>query len=356
MIASGEAMTLREAEQIALRENPQLMASRLAALAGQRATETGSFHIPRIDFLMSAVQAPDLTRIGAQPGAITNPLIIPHVAIGAHLTMPVTDFGRTAFARDSARERARAQQEQSRSARTQILLAVRQAYWALWRAQRIEKLAGSRELDAALARNNRLIASMELATLLGRRSDETIAAEDSPDTAAEVYDIEQLTRRALNASPVIEERRRLQAAATKAAQSEKRAALPSIGLVASAGYVPVSAPRFPGTSYRAAGLIVSMPVLPWQPGAARRGEAELQEEAALAATREAENQAVKEVAVAVVRINSASASLAMARRGVAEAATAAEQAQAASRLAAAQHDVAVCKAALAFHLGETEPE
>jgi outer membrane protein TolC len=354
--ASAGAMTLREAEQIALRENPQVMMARLAALAAERATETGPLWAPRIDLLTSAVQAPDQTRIGAQPGAITNPIIISHLAVGAHLNLPITDFGRSALARDAARERAAAQREQSRLTRAQVVLAVRQAYWGLWRAQQLEKLAGPRELDLALARNNRLIASMELATLLGRGPGESLEAEDSPDTSAEIYDLEEITRRALRASPALEERRCLAEAAAKAAKAERRAALPAVSLVASAGVVPVAAPRFPGSSYRAAGILVSMPVLPWQPGAARREEAEMRWEAAEAATRDLENRVAKEVAVAVVQINSAAAALAMARSSLAEAATEAAQAQARSRLVAAEHDVAIRKAVLAFHTGVSEPE
>lgn len=352
---SAPAMTLREAEEIALRENPQLMAARLTALATQRATENGPPLVPRIDFLSSGVQAPEATRIGAQPGAITNPIIISHLAFGMHITMPLTDFGRSALTRDALRERSLAQQDQSRQVRAQILLAVRQAYWALWRAQQLEKAAGPRELDVALARNNRLIASIELAMILGKPPEESLFAEDAPDTSVEVLNVAELTRRALAAHPALEERRHLLEAASKAAKAEKRAGLPSVTLVASAGVVPVASRRFPGNDYSAAGILLSMPVLPWQAGAARRGEAELRSEAAAAAVREAENRIAKDVAVAVVQLNSASMALAAARNSAAEAKTPLEQTQAAARLAAAEHDVAIRKAVLDFHLGASEP-
>jgi outer membrane protein TolC len=352
---SSQGLTLREAEQIALRENPQVMGSRLAALATERGLSAGPAWMPRIDFLMSAIQAPDPTRVGAQPGAITNPAIIPHFAFGMHLTMPVTDFGRSAMMRDAARERSLAQKEQSRLIRAQVLLAVRTAYWGLWRAQELERLAASSELESTLARNNRLIAAMELATLLGRRPTEPMEAEDAPDLKLEVYDIEELIARALDSSPALEERRHLSTAASKTASAERRAVLPVISFIGSAGLVPVAAARYPGDSYSAGGFLVSVPVLPRQPVTGRREEAELLREAALASMRGVEDRIAKDVAAEVVRINSASASLALARRNLDEAKTPAERSQATARLIAAEHEIALRKAALAFHVGEAEP-
>ncbi len=132
--------------------------------------------------------------------------------------------------------------------------------------------------------------------------------------------------------------------------------LPSISFVGSAGIVPAAARAYPGDTYLAAGLLLSMPVLPWKPAAARRNETELRSEVARANVEDAENRLRRDVLATVLRINTASAALALARRDLDDAKTPPAQALAAGRVISAEHNMAVLKAALAFHAGDRGPE
>ena len=90
----GRTLTLREAEAIALKNNPQISIGKLQALISQQTIrETRSALLPNAYLSVTAVDAHDSSRISA--GGLNNPIIFPRAATGVTVSQLITDFGRT---------------------------------------------------------------------------------------------------------------------------------------------------------------------------------------------------------------------------------------------------------------------
>ena len=83
-----------QAEQMAIRNNPQITASKLLALAQHQVVrEARAAYLPTLNGNVSAVDANDGSRISA--GSLTASRLITHAGAGGNLTQLITDFGRT---------------------------------------------------------------------------------------------------------------------------------------------------------------------------------------------------------------------------------------------------------------------
>ena len=99
---AGKKLTLPEAEDIALKNNPAVSVARLNALASQQVTRgVRSAYFPTSSINLTGVDSLDNSRITA--GGLNNPVIYPRVAEGVIVSQLVTDFGRTANLVASAR-------------------------------------------------------------------------------------------------------------------------------------------------------------------------------------------------------------------------------------------------------------
>ena len=75
--ANLPALTLAQAEQMAIRNNPQITVGKLEALAQHEITrETRSAELPSATIAATAVQAEEASRIGA--GSLTSSRLRPH--------------------------------------------------------------------------------------------------------------------------------------------------------------------------------------------------------------------------------------------------------------------------------------
>ena len=137
---AAEKLTLPEAEALALKNNPQISAARLIALAeGEHAREVKSGFLPTLSANATGVDASPGTRITA--GALNNPVLYDRAAAGAVLNQLLTDFGRTSNLLASARFRARAQDALSTATAEQVTLAVDQAFYGGLAARALLKVA-----------------------------------------------------------------------------------------------------------------------------------------------------------------------------------------------------------------------
>lgn len=94
MPVQGQILTRVQAEQIAIRNNPRITASKLLALAQHEVVrEARSSDLPTLTGNISAVDANDGSRISA--GSLTASRLITHAGAGGNLTQLITDFGRT---------------------------------------------------------------------------------------------------------------------------------------------------------------------------------------------------------------------------------------------------------------------
>jgi outer membrane protein len=121
-------LTRRQAEQLALKNNPQITVGRLRALqAGEFERVQRSALLPNAYLSLTATDASDNARIAA--GGLNNPIIFPRAATGATVSQLITDFGRTSNLVSSAKSAARAEAENSAATTAQIVLAVDQAFY-----------------------------------------------------------------------------------------------------------------------------------------------------------------------------------------------------------------------------------
>jgi outer membrane protein len=121
-------LTLKDAENIARRNNPQISVARLLALASQQVTrETRSSLWPTANLDITGVESQENSRISA--GGLNNPIIYERAAGGVTVSQLVTDFGRTNNLIASANMSARAEAQNAIATQEQILLEVNQAFF-----------------------------------------------------------------------------------------------------------------------------------------------------------------------------------------------------------------------------------
>lgn len=132
-------LSIKEAEQLALKNNPQVSVARLTALASHQVTrETRSALWPTAVADFTGVDSND-RRIAA--GALNNPIIYGRAAAGASVTQLITDFGRTTNLVSSAKLNEKAENENALATQEQIRLAVDQAFYNALQAHSVTRVA-----------------------------------------------------------------------------------------------------------------------------------------------------------------------------------------------------------------------
>jgi len=126
---AGAPLTRKQAEALALKNNPQITVGRLRALeAAQYVREQRSALLPTAYLSLTAVDASDRARIAA--GGLNNPIIYPRAATGGTVSQLITDFGRTSNLVSSAKSAAKAEDENSAATTAQVIAAVDQAFYS----------------------------------------------------------------------------------------------------------------------------------------------------------------------------------------------------------------------------------
>src|SRR5580765_3610964 len=134
-------LSLKEAEQRALAGHPDIAGAQAAAQALQQTVrEVRSAYYPAIlGNATGAAASPDGARITA--GALNNPSIFDRFATGVVASQLVTDFGRTRDLVETQRLRAGAREQDVTLVRAEVLLDVDRTYFAVLRAQSVERVA-----------------------------------------------------------------------------------------------------------------------------------------------------------------------------------------------------------------------
>jgi outer membrane protein len=144
-------LSLKDAEALALKNNPAISVARLNALASEQVTRgVRSSLWPQAYANLTAVDARNNSRITA--GALNNPIIYTRAAGGATVSQLITDFGHTTNLVASARLQAKAEAENAAATRQDVLLAVDQAFYSTLQAHAVlrvaEQTVASRQLLA----------------------------------------------------------------------------------------------------------------------------------------------------------------------------------------------------------------
>ena len=133
-------LSLKDAQALALKNNPQISVARLTALASQQVTrEVRSNLWPTATINLTAVDAEPGSRITA--GALNNPIIYQRAAAGAMVSQLLTDFGRTTNLISSANLAAKAENQNAVATKEQILLTVDQTFYNALQTQAVLTVA-----------------------------------------------------------------------------------------------------------------------------------------------------------------------------------------------------------------------
>ncbi len=363
--APGVVMITREqAEQLAMKNNPQISASRLLALAeGQTVREARSADLPQIGGNATAVKAEDGSRIGAGP--LTSSRLYTHAGGGGTLSQLITDFGYTHDLIATANLRTKAQQQSARATEQDIIYATDQAFYRLMDAQSLRQLAdqtvkarsnvsdqitaltqsklksdldlniasadvSQARLFALDAANAVETASAALAALLAAPPEtEYAAVEDSAQALPPPPDSSQpLEAAALVQRPDLAALRYNTQASQQFAKAEARQYLPTISASAIGGVTPVRVDgAYPENWYAAAGVNLSLPIFTGFRISAQAKEARYRAAAAQAKAANLSNIVQRDVRTATLAAQTAFQRIAVAQQFQSQAAQALSLAQ-----------------------------
>lgn len=358
---TAEPLSLRDAEQRALKDHPRIRAAEYAAQAADQTVRAArSVYFPTVTASLTGAQAQSGTRIAA--GGLNNPTILDRFATGVSVGQLITDFGRTNALVQSFDFRADSQRLTAESRRAHVLLQVDRAYFNALRAQAVERVAqatvDARQavadqvtalavsglksgLDASFARVNLSEAQLllvqvhndveaafaRLSAAMGSSQRTIYALTDEPLSPEPPSDVGELLAAAMRQRPDLAGGRSVRRAAEKFAAAERALWLPSISLLGAVGATPYRELGLNGR-YAALGVNVSVPLATGGLLSARRAEAGLQASAEEQRLRDLENTITRDVRTAWLDARAAYRRLQLAQELRAHAADAADLAQA----------------------------
>jgi outer membrane protein len=337
------SLSLKQAEALALKNNPQISVARLTALASHQVTrEVRSSLWPTATGDLTGVDSKDNSRITA--GGLNNPIIYERAAAGVWVSQLITDFGRTTNLVSSANLAAKAEDQNAAATKEQILLAVDQAFYGALQAQavltvaqqtvsarqnvtdQVEALFKSKlrsELDFSFANvnlaqakllvldaeNNENGALATLAMILGYSGTQTFQlVEDATAITAPSSNVDDLISQALAVRPEILSLGFLEQSARKFHTAERDLFLPNIRAMGAVGDTPVRNPVL-SNWYGAVGVNVEIPLFNGFLYAARSRESSLRAQAVHDRLLDLRNRIARDVRTGWLNANTAYARL-----------------------------------------------
>jgi len=340
----GPALTLTEAEHLAIEHNPRISIARLLRLAQAQVTrEVRSGELPTAAANLTAVDSHNGSRITA--GALNNPIVYERAAGGITISQLITDFGRTHNLVLSAQSQARAQADLQRATTADIVLAVDQAFYNALGSQAVLKVAeqtvAARQATAdqigALAAS-KLKSSLDLSfanvelsqarlllldaqnavqdsmanlnALLGSEQDERFNLVDQTPSEAQPApeDIDSLVQMAFSARPDLAAVNENSVAASQFSRAEHTLSRPTVSALGTAGGTPVRPDQITSSWYGAVGANVNIPIFNGFLYSARAREADLR-----ASASKEEVRSLRELIARDVRTSALSAQAAFHR-------------------------------------------
>ncbi len=356
----ARSLTLKQAEAIATKNNPQISATRLIALAAQQVTrEVRSGFWPIVTGDLTGADAQAGSRIAA--GALNNPIIYERAAGGVMVTQLITDFGRTANLASSASFAAKAENQNSLATRQQILLAVDRAFYNTLQAQAVLTVArqtvGERqtvanqvgalfknklksELDFSFAnvnlaqaqlllldaQNNRDAALATLSMVLGSPTLENYhLVEEGTQSAPPPGNVDDLIAKAFSTRPEILSLQFQNLSAEKFQTAQRDLLFPTINAMGAAGDTPVGNPAVApsadawNNTYAAVGANVEIPLFNGFLFTAKAREAKLRAQATRERLLDLRNTISRDVRTSWLDANTSFQRLAVTRQLLAQA-------------------------------------
>jgi outer membrane protein len=324
-------LTLAQAQQLAIQNNPQFTAARYNAEAAyQTAPQYKAAYQPTVFGSLTGVGADNGSRLAA--GGLNNPIVYSRIGTGLSIGQMISDFGRTSNLVAMAKLQASAQDQVTETTRADILLNTSRAYFAILRAQAVLKVANQTvaarqtvsdqitalaenklksSLDVSFANVNladaRLLlvqaqsdlkaAEADLATAMGLPNGSAFVLDEEPNPAPMPDRVDELIREAIGNRPELKSLRLQQSAAERFTKAEHALYYPYVGVVGTAGFVPTGYETIPGR-YGAIGMNVTIPIFSGGLFKARQAQAELRAKAALENVNDLQNRVIRDVRVA----------------------------------------------------------
>jgi outer membrane protein len=340
--SSGTAipLSLKDAQALALKNNPQISFARLTALASQQVTR-------EVRSNLWPTAAVDLTAVDSEPGgrmtagALNNPTIYPRAAVGATVTQLITDFGRTTNLISSANLAAKAENQNAVATKEQIFLAVDQAFYGALQSQAVltvaQQTVASRqtvtdqvgalfnnklksELDFSFAnvnlaqaklllldaQNNENAAITSLSAVLGFANLQNFQlVEDTSAVSPPQSNVDDLISTAFSTRPEILALEFQSESAVKFQKAERDLLFPDIRAMGAVGDTPVRDPAIAPNWYGAIGVNVDIPVFNGFLFTARAREAALRAQATQERLRDLRDRISRDVRTSWLNANTA---------------------------------------------------
>jgi len=365
-IVPSQTLTLKDAEAIAIKNNPQISVSRLVALASQQVTrEAKSSFWPTAVADITGVDAQENSRISA--GGLNNPIIYERAAGGVTVSQLITDFGRTSSLASSANLAAKAEAENALATRQQVLLAVNQAFFNALQTHAVLKVAEQTvnarqvladqvgalaknklksDLDLSFAnvnlaqaklllldaQNNDKAALASLSAVLGFPSVQEFVLQDVSEAGtAPPGDVDSLINTAFSTRPELLAQDFQYRSAQKFQTAERDLMLPSLRALGTVGGAPVRNDHLPSW-YGAVGANLDIPIFNGFLYSARAREAELRSEAVRDRGVDLRNRIARDVRTSWLSANNAYERLGVSKQLLEQAQLALELAQARYKL------------------------
>jgi outer membrane protein len=337
--AAPVSLSLKQAEALALKNNPQISVARLTALASQQVTrEVRSSLSPSATANLTGVDSRDNSRITA--GGLNNPIIYQRAAAGVVVNQLITDFGRTTNLASSAGLAAKAEDQNALATKEQILLAVDQAFYGALQARAVltvaqqtvnarqtvadqigalfnSKLKSQLDLSFAnvnLAQAKLLLLDAEnnengtlatLAMVLGYPQTQNFQlAEDTTAVSEPPGNVDDLIARAFTMRPEILSLEFQYQSAEKFHAAERDLLLPDIRAIGVVGDTPVRNPIL-SNWYGAVGVNVEIPIFNGFLYTARSRESGLRAQAAQDRLLDLRNRIARDVRISWLNANTA---------------------------------------------------
>jgi outer membrane protein len=329
-------LTLQDAQVMALKNHPQVLASQANYLrAGEVITETRSAYYPALNGDITGTQANLNSRLGA--GAMNDPRLFNHFGSGAVLSQLVTDSGRTPNLVANARLLAQSSREDYQATRYDVILAVDEAYYEVLLSQELIKVArqtvdtrqavvdqvtqltehqlksqvdlsfaqvnlSDAQLMLIRARDRLATAYASLGQALGTNQAIVYQLAPQPMPPSPPENPDQLIAEAYHNRPELASLHLQQEAAQKIVYAERDLKRPTINLTAAGGVLPYidpgnANPNIP-TTYEVAAVNVQIPIFNGHLFSARRRAAEYEAQATDQRVRDLQDRISRDVRAA----------------------------------------------------------
>ncbi|MGB9145988.1 MAG: TolC family protein, partial [Acidobacteriaceae bacterium] len=366
--AQGPRLTLGDAEQMAIRNNPRVTVGKLLALAQHQVyREAVAGELPTVNAAITGVEAEEASRISA--GSLTASRLFEHAGAGVDFTQLIYDFGHTHNLVLSRKLDEKASDSSALATTEEIVLATDQAFYDALTAQALLRVAEqtvstrqTTDTQVSQMTRNKLKSTLDLSFAdvdlsqaqllrLNAQSNEqsSMAAldamlgldrdvdydlvEDTSQPPPPPTSVVPLIQTALSQRPDLQALNYDTQSAQKYARSEWDQLLPSFSAAGTAGVVPVRPDQYYVTNWWGAiGGNVNIPVFNGFLYISQAREAKYRERAASENARDLRDRIVRDVRTAWLQANTSWQRLAVTAQLVQEADLGLKLAQARYRL------------------------